>query len=122
MGELYERLLDEHPTKPKISTDGLQACMRLIRANLMTVPQANQLFIENYGGALGPDATGSNAGMIEAADLFGTIPTGSTTVLRLSRLEQSALIESVLVIADTKSAPFNTPALLRAAFGVPDRS
>ena len=32
MGELYERLLGQHPTKDKISTDGLQACVRLFIA------------------------------------------------------------------------------------------
>jgi hypothetical protein len=122
MGELYERILGQHPSKPKISTDGLQACMRLIRSGQMTVNQADQMFADHYGGALGTSATGNNAGRTEATDLLNTIPTGSTTNNRLDRIERAALIEAVLVIADLRQPPFDTPAALRTVFGVPDRS
>ena len=122
MGELYERLLGQHPTKAKISTDGLQACMRHFRSGTMTVAQIDAFFAAEYGGPLGQAATGNDAGRVEIQDLLATIPTGTTTTNRLDRIERLALIEAVLVIADTRTAPFNTPALLRAAFGVPDRS
>lgn len=122
MGELYERILEIHPTKPKISTDGLQACMRLIRAGLMTVDQADALFAEHYGGALGTAVTGNNAGRQEAADLLATIPQGSTTAIRLDRIEAAARIEAIFVVADLAQPPFDTPAALRIALGVPDRS
>ena len=134
MGELYERILEVHPTKPKISTDGLQACMRLIRAGLMTVDQADAMFLEHYGGALGTAPSGNEAGRAEASDLLATIPQvtqapGGTTAQRLTRLEQqadqsiaAARIEAVLVIADLVQPPFDTPAKLRTVFGVQDRS
>lgn len=122
MGELYERLLDQHPSKPKISTDGLQACMRHFRSGAMNITQIDAFFAAEYGAALGTAASGDDAGRVEAQDLLATIPTGTTTTARLDRIERLATIEAVLVIADTKTAPFNTPALLRTAFGVPNRS
>lgn len=123
MGELYERLLDQHPTKPKISTDGLQACMRLVRQGLMTVDQADALFQTHYGGALGTDATGDNAGRVEANDLIAWLPTGTTTTNRLDRIERAATIEAVLVVVDLRQPPFDTPGAIRTALGNrPDRS
>jgi hypothetical protein len=122
MGELYERLLDQHPTKAKISTDQLQACMRHFRSGAMTVAQIDALFLDQYGSTLGQAATGDDAGRVEIQDLLATIPTGTTTTARLDRIERLAMIEAVLVIADTRTAPFNTPAALRTAFGVPNRS
>ncbi len=122
MGELYERLLGQHPSKPKISTDGLQACMRLIRGGQMTVAQADALFLAHYGAAFGQAAAGGDAGRTEVTDLLNTISTGTATAARLDRIERTALIEAVLVVADLRQAPFDTPAALRTAFGVPDRS
>jgi hypothetical protein len=122
MGELYERILEVHPTKDKISTDALQACMRNIRRGIMTVDQADTLFEVHYGGALGTAQTGDEAGRREANDLLATIPTGSTTAQRFDRIEALANIEAVLVVADLKQAPFDTPAAIRTALGVPDRS
>lgn len=122
MGELYERLLGQHPTKPKIYTDGLQACMRHFRTGAMTVAQIDAYFEQECGAPFGTAATGNDAGRQEAQDLLATIPTGNTTTNRLDRIERLALIEAVLVIADVRAAPFDTPAALRAAFGVPDRS
>lgn len=134
MGELYERLLDQHPTKDKIGTDILQACMRHFRAGAMTIDQIDAVFLTQSGSALGTAPTGNEAGRTEASDLLGTIPQvtqapGGTQAQQTTRLNQQmaqvqrmALIESVLVIADLRAAPFDTPAALRAAFGVPDRS
>jgi hypothetical protein len=122
MAELYERLLGVHPTKDKVSTDGLQACMRLFRGGQMNEAQINALFEAHYGGAFGTAQTGDEAGRREVQDLLATIPTGATTTNRLDRIERSSLIEAVLIVADLKQAPFDTPAGLRTAFGVPDRS
>ena len=122
MGELYERILGVHPTKPKISTDGMQACMALIFTNHMTVAQADALFAEHYGGPLGTATTGGEAGRQEATDLRATIPTGATTANQLARIQRMDLIERIFVIADLRQAPFDTPAGIRSALGVPDRS
>lgn len=122
MGELYERLLDQHPTKAKMSTDGLQACIRHFRSGSMTIEQIDALFADHYGGPLGIAQTGNEAGRREAQDLLATIPTGTTTVLRLDRIERLATLEAVLVVADLRQPPFDTPAALRTALGVPDRS
>jgi hypothetical protein len=134
MGELYERLLDQHPTKAKIYTDGLQACMRHFRAGRMTIDQIDAYFASQMGQPLGTAATGSEAGRTEAQDLLATIPQvtqapGGTQAQQTTRLNQQmaqiiklADIESILVMADTQTAPFNTPAALRTALGVPDRS
>jgi hypothetical protein len=96
--------------------------MRHFRSGAMTVAQIDALAVAHWGGALGTAATGSEAGRVEAQDLLATIPTGTTTTARLDRIERLALIEAVLVIADYRQPPFNTPAALRTAFGVPDRS
>lgn len=125
MGELYERLLDMHPSKDKISTDGLQACIRHYQAGRMTLEQIDAFMADNYGGALGVEQTGDNAGRREAGDLLAAITNGAsgTTVAdRVTRVERMAILEAVLVIADTRSTPFNTPAALRTVLGVPDRS
>lgn len=128
MGELYERILGVHPTKPKISTDLMQACMRLLRAGVVSVAECDVLFGNHYGAALGVDATGPLAGRVEAQDLLATIPTGATTANRLDRIERASLIEAVFVVADLAQDPakadqvLNTPAKLRTALGVPDRS
>lgn len=125
MGELYERLLEQHPTKSKIGTDGLQACIRHFQAGRMTLDQIDAFFEAEYGSALGTAQTGNEAGRREASDLLAAInngATGTTVADRVTRMERMAVLEAVLVIADTKTAPFNTPAALRTAFGVPDRS
>lgn len=132
MGELYERLLGIHPQqspdpakKDKISTDGLQACIRLFREGRMTLNQIDTFMANNYGSALGASASGDNAGRQEASDLLAAINLNATTASaadRLTRAERMATLESALVIADVGAAPFNTPAALRAVFGVPDRS
>jgi 3-hydroxyacyl-CoA dehydrogenase len=125
MGELYERLLNMHPSKDKISTDGLQACIRHFQAGRMTLEQIDTFMLDNYGAALGTAQTGENAGRREASDLLAAITngaSGTTTADRLTRIERMATLESVLVIADVRAEPFNTPGELRAVFGVPDRS
>jgi hypothetical protein len=125
MGELYERLLEQHPTKPKISTDGLQAALVLQRQGIMTIAQVNQMFADNYGGALGTAASGFEAGRQEAADLVAWLTAGNAT----GDLQRAALLERVLVMADIRAAPVNTPAGIRAALSqvfptpaLPDRS
>lgn len=125
MGELYERLLEQHPTKPKISTDGLQAALVLQRQGIMTIAQVNQMFADNYGGALGTAASGFEAGRQEAADLVAWLTAGNAT----GDLQRAALLERVLVMADIRAVPVNTPAGIRAALSqvfptpaLPDRS
>lgn len=114
-----------HPNKPKISTDGLQACIRHFQAGRMTLEQIDAFMADNYGSALGTAQTGDNAGRREANDLLSAITagaTGTTVQDRVTRMERMANLEAVLVIADVRAEPFNTPAELRAAFGVLDRS
>ncbi len=125
MGELYERLLDIHPTKPKISTDGLQAALVLRRQGVMTDNQVNQMFTDNYGGALGTAQTGDEAGRVEAADLVSWLTAGNAT----QDLQRAALLERILVMVDVRAAPVNTPAGIRTALNsvfatpvLPDRS
>lgn len=125
MGELYERILGTHPTKDKISTDGIQAALVLRRQGVMTEAQVNQMLTDNYGSALGTDASGSNAGRQEAVDLVAWLTAGNAT----QDLQRAALLERVLVMADIKAAPVNTPAGIRAALNgvfatpsLPDRS
>jgi hypothetical protein len=131
MGELYERILSQHPrqtphpdSKNKILTDVLQACIRLQRAGIMTVDQIDALFELHTGSALGTAATGDDAGRQEVLDLIATVPTGTTTTNRLDRIERLALIEAVLVVSDLTPpvAPLHTPAGIRTALGVQDRS
>lgn len=125
MGELYERLLDQHPSKPKISTDGFQACLRLFISGTMNLAQISQLMADHYGAPLGTDSTGSNAGQTEAGDVLAWVnaDNGTTTAARLQRLERSAILEAVLVVVDLRQAPLDTPAAVRAALGNrPDRS
>ena len=121
-GELYERLLGQHATKPKIHTDGLQACMRLFRLSQlsggaagMTVDQIDALFEAQCGAALGTSSSGPNAGRQEVADLLAVLPNRSSTANRLDLIERSAVIEAVLVVADytPAQAPYDTPANLR---------
>lgn len=123
MGEIYERVYEVHPTKPKISTDGLQACARLVKSAAMTVAQASDMMAAHYGASLGSAATGDEAGQVELQDLVNRMATGSATGNRITRLEDAALIEAALVIADLRDvAPLDSPAALRAILGVPNRS
>jgi hypothetical protein len=125
VGELYERVLGEHPTKPKISTDGLQAALVLRRQGVMTDAQVNQMFADHYGGALGTAPSGSDAGRQEAADLVSWLTAGNAT----QDLQRAALLERVLVMVDLRAAPVNTPTGIRGALNqvfptptLPDRS
>lgn len=125
MGELYERVLGVHPTKDKISTDGLQAALVLRRQGVMTDAQVNQMLIDNYGSALGVAASGSEAGRQEAMDLVAWLTAGNAT----QDLQRAALLERVLVMADIRAAPVNTPVGIRGALlsvfatpNLPDRS
>jgi hypothetical protein len=122
MGEIYERIYEVHPTKPKISTDGLQACARLIKEARMTIAQASAMMEAHYGAPLGTAASGDEAGQLELQDLVDRMTAGSTTGNRLARLEDAAMIEAALVIADLKNvAPLNSPAALRTLLSVPTR-
>ena len=125
MGELYERWLDMHPSKPKISTDGMQACLILRRQGLMTEQQMNDMLAANYGATLGTAASGNDAGRQEAVDLVNWLTAGNAT----QDLQRAALLERVLVMVDLKAPPFNTPAGIRGALNgvfatptLPDRS
>lgn len=122
MGELYERLLDVHPTKGKIAAHALLALVGEQRRGALTTAQAQNILMLEYGGALGTDATGSNAGMQELVDLLGTVQTGATTGNQLSRLARLAEVQDVLLLADLRITPYATPVELRTRFGVPDRT
>lgn len=122
-GELWYRLKGVHPTKGKISTDACQALMRMRRLHTlsggnagMSIDQINAFLAANYGGPLGNAQTGMEAGLLEAQDLLDTLPTSrSSNAQQIQLLERSAVIESVLVIADATAEvppgtyPFDTP-------------
>jgi hypothetical protein len=125
MGELWERALGDHATKPKISTDGIQSALVLRRQGVMTDAQVNQMLADHYGGPLGTASSGPEAGRAEAADLVTWLTAGNAT----QDLQRAALLERVLVMVDLKAAPVNTPAGIRAALNqvfptpvLPDRS
>jgi hypothetical protein len=140
-GELYERLLDTHPERSaistghrdKISTDGFQAAVQLVKLGRMTLDQMNTLFARDYGSQLGEPGvplaqqptSGAHAGLLEANDLVTWVNAGNAT----ADLQRAALLERVLVMADVHAAPFDTPAGIRAALNasfptpaIPDRA
>jgi hypothetical protein len=139
-GELYERLLGTHPNqspdpakKDKISTDGFQAAAQLVKLGRMTLDQMNALFQREYGSQLGvmgvpfaqQPTSGPNAGLNEANDLVTWMNAGNAT----GDLQRAALLERILVMADVRAAPFDTPAGIRSALNaafptpaIPDRA
>lgn len=120
MGELYERILGMHPTKPKIGVHALEAIIAEQRRGALTVAQADGILATEYGGGLGA-GVGDEAGRQEVVDLLATIPTGTTTTNRLDRLERILQIEQVFLLADLRLAPYDTAAALRTRMGVPTR-
>lgn len=120
MGELYERILGEHPTKPKIAVHALLAIIAEQQRGALTVAQAQSILETEYGGALGT-GTGSEAGLAEVGDLLGTLPSGTTTTIQLARSQRIQLIDSVFLLADLRVAPYDTPAALRTRLGVQTR-
>ena len=107
--------------------------MRLFRVGSMDINQIDTYFADNCGSPLGTNATfgALDSGRSEVQALLATIPqvtqaAGGNQAQQTLRLQQQVaqiqrmgVIESVLVIADTKSDPFDTPAKLRAGLGLP---
>ena len=107
MGELYERLLGQHPALPKVPVDPFSAAVYL-RARAAITQQQMQDVIEHESGVpLGATA------LQEVADLLATV-TGSPA----AQLERIHVIEYIIHLADTGTTPhFDTPAKLRALLG-----
>lgn len=121
MGELYERILEVHPNKPKIAVHALQALVAEQRRGTLTVAQAQNILNVEYGGALGTGGSGDEAGVQEVTDLLATVPTGSTTANQLSRIARLQEISDVFLLADLVIPPYDTPEALRTRLGVPTR-
>lgn len=109
MAELYQRVLGQHPTLPKIVVDPFSAAAYL-RANGTITEQQMQDTIQSFSGApLGAD------GLNDLRELVGTI-TGSPA----NQLQRVHTIEYVLHLADPGTTMhFDTVAKLRALLGLP---
>lgn len=121
MGELYERILEQHPTKPKIAVHAFQAIVAEQRRGSLTVAQAQAILTSEYGGPLGNATSGDEAGVAEVQDLLATVPTGTTTANQLARIARLQEISDVLLLADLAVPPYDTPAALRTRLGVQTR-
>ena len=70
-------------------------------------------------GAQAATALGLNANeQAEAQAIVNTVPTGTTTANRLDRLEKQQAIDQVLLIAEMRIAPLDTPQAVRTRLGI----
>jgi lysozyme family protein len=117
MASLYERLMGAHPDRPKIPVHQFQSIAAEWARGNLTGPQA-LAYVEQLSGVT-LDATEQ----AEAQDLVATvtaIPSGTAAGLaqRALRIQE---IDQVLLLAETRIAPYDTPAAVRARLGVPTR-
>jgi hypothetical protein len=122
MASLYERLMGAHPDRPKIPVHQFQSIAAEWARGNVTGPQANT-YVEQVSG-VSLDATEQQ----EAQDLVDTVlaipVTGSATAIadgRARRALRIQEIDQVLLLAETRIAPYDTPAAVRARLGVPTR-
>lgn len=122
MGELYERILGQHATLPKIPVHGFQATAAEWARARLTGAQANTAITVMSGQPLG--ATGQT----EAQDLVNTVTsiavTGTAVQIadgKASRALRIQEIDQVLLLADSGIAGYSTAAGLVARLGVPTR-
>lgn len=107
MGELYERVLGQHETLPKLPVDPFSAAIYLRARGTVNEAQMQDIIRHNSGAPLGP------TGLTELTDILATV-TGSPA----AQLERVHIIEYVLHLADTGATPhFDTPAKLRVLLG-----
>ena len=107
---LIERLMGLEETK--IPVHQFEAIAAEWARGQMTGAQAQAAIVLNSGMAM------DSACVAEAQALVATIPTGTTTANRLDRLERLLVIEQVLLLADTLTAPYDTPQAVRARLGI----
>jgi hypothetical protein len=117
MPSLYERILEVHPTRPKIPVDTLFSVIGERQRGQVTVDQADAVIATESGG-FGLDTVERQ----EVADLLATIPGGNTTAARLDRNDRIREIRDVFLLCDQRHPPhYDTPANVRARLGVPTR-
>lgn len=122
MGELYERILGEHPTLGKIPVHAFQAAAGEWAEGSITGAEAQAIIEFLSGNPLGATA------VTEVQDLVATVTSialsGSATAIadaRARRAERKAKIDRVLLLADTHAPGYNTAAAIIAKLGVPAR-
>lgn len=107
---LIERLMGLEETK--IPVHQFEAIAAEWARGQMTGAQAQAAIVLNSGLAM------DSACIAEAQALVNTIPTGTTTANKVDRLERMMVIEQVLLLADTLTPPYDTPAGVRARLGL----
>jgi hypothetical protein len=113
MGELYERL-SSHGTG-RIPVDYAMHTFNAWANGDITGPQAQAIIDRISGTPLG------TIGVQEVQDLRNTIPVGTTTTIRLDRLERVGRIARTFQLMEEGAPPYNDLAFVRTLLGVPAR-
>jgi hypothetical protein len=116
MASLYERLMGQHQSRPKIPVHQFQSLAAEWARGSITGAQANTA-VAVLSEGVGLDATEQ----VEAQDLVSTVPTGNTAGDKADRALRIQVIDQVLLLADTSVAPYDTPQAVRDRLGVPTR-
>lgn len=108
---LIERLMGLET--PKVPVHLFQSVMAEWARGNMTGAQANSCIAAASGGV-----PLDSAATAEAQALVNTVPVGTTTANKADRALRLQEIDQILLIADTRSAPYNTAAAVRTRLGI----
>jgi hypothetical protein len=108
---LIERLMGTD-SRPKIPVHGFQAVAAEWARGQITGTQANTAITALSG--LGLDAGETT----EAQALVNTVPTGSTTAQQAARALRLLEIDQVLLLVDSRVAPYDNAATVRTRLGL----